>query len=98
MSPEYAVDGKFSTKSDVFSLGVLLLEIVSGAKNRKFSHPDHHQNLLGHAWLLWNEGKAMEITDDCLKQSYDESQVLRCIHVALLFVQKLAEIDQRWHL
>ncbi|XP_022880265.1 G-type lectin S-receptor-like serine/threonine-protein kinase At4g27290 [Olea europaea var. sylvestris] len=51
-SPEYAVDGKFSTKSDVFSLGVLLLEIVSGAKNRKFSHPDHHHNLLGHAWLL----------------------------------------------
>lgn len=48
MSPEYAVDGKYSVKSDVFSFGVLLLEIVSGKKNRSFHHPDHHHNLLGH--------------------------------------------------
>lgn len=48
MSPEYAVDGLFSMKSDVFSFGVLVLEIVSGKKNRGFSHPDHSLNLLGH--------------------------------------------------
>ena len=48
MSPEYAIDGKFSVKSDVFGLGVLLLEIVSGQKNRNFRHPDHHHTLLGH--------------------------------------------------
>ena len=48
MSPEYAVDGRFSVKSDVFSMGVLMLEIVSGMKNRKFLHPNHHHNLLGH--------------------------------------------------
>ena len=48
MSPEYVIDGHYSVKSDVFSFGVLLLEIVSGRKNRGFSHPDHHHNLLGH--------------------------------------------------
>lgn len=48
MAPEYAIDGKFSVKSDVFSLGVLLLEIISGKKNRGFVHPDHHHHLLGH--------------------------------------------------
>ncbi|KAL6314162.1 hypothetical protein AAG906_011905 [Vitis piasezkii] len=48
MSPEYVIDGHFSIKLDVFSFGVLLLEIVSGEKNRGFSHPDHHHNLLGH--------------------------------------------------
>ena len=48
MSPEYAIDGLFSTKSDVFSFGVLVLEIVSGRRNRGFSHPDHKLNLLGH--------------------------------------------------
>ncbi|KAF8018357.1 hypothetical protein BT93_H3291 [Corymbia citriodora subsp. variegata] len=48
MSPEYVFDGKFSVKSDVFSLGVLLLEIVSSKRNRGFQHPDHHHNLLGH--------------------------------------------------
>ena len=48
MSPEYAIDGNFSVKSDVFSFGVLLLETVSGKKNRNFNHPDHQHNLLGH--------------------------------------------------
>ncbi|KAL3598270.1 hypothetical protein D5086_006188, partial [Populus alba] len=48
MPPEYVVDGRFSLKSDVFSFGVLVLEIISGKKNRGFSHPDHCHNLLGH--------------------------------------------------
>ncbi|CAL8150465.1 unnamed protein product [Prunus armeniaca] len=48
MSPEYAVDGNFSVKSDVFSFGVILLEMLSRQKNRGFSNPDYHLNLLGH--------------------------------------------------
>ncbi|KAL5730604.1 hypothetical protein ACHQM5_003405 [Ranunculus cassubicifolius] len=48
MSPEYAIDGNFSMKSDVFSFGVLVLEIISGKRNRGFCHPDHEHNLLGH--------------------------------------------------
>ncbi|KAL2943976.1 hypothetical protein RDABS01_032323 [Bienertia sinuspersici] len=41
MAPEYAIDGHISVKSDVFSFGVLVLEIISGKKNRGFTHPDH---------------------------------------------------------
>ena len=49
MSPEYAIDGLYSTKSDdVFSFGVLVLEIVSGKRKKGFSHPDHSLDLLGH--------------------------------------------------
>ena len=52
ISPEYAANGIFSVKSDVFSFGVLVLEIVSGKKNRGFSHQDHHDNLIGHvSWV-----------------------------------------------
>ena len=40
MSPEYAMEGLFSIKSDVFSFGVLVLEIVSGRKNTSFYHSD----------------------------------------------------------
>ncbi|PON53031.1 Phosphorylase kinase, gamma catalytic subunit, partial [Parasponia andersonii] len=75
MSPEYAVDGKFSVKSDVFSFGMLLLEIVSGKRNARFSHPVHYHNLLGHAWLLWVEGKALELMDPNLEDTCVESQV-----------------------
>lgn len=48
MSPEYAMDGLFSTKSDVFSFGVLVLEIVSGKKNRGFYYASNQLNLIGH--------------------------------------------------
>ncbi|KAL8045299.1 hypothetical protein ABFX02_08G104700 [Erythranthe guttata] len=91
MAPEYAIDGKFSVKSDVFSMGVVILEIVSGKKNRGFRHQDHHHSLLGHAWCMWKENKAMELMDECLNESFDELQVRRCIKVGLLCIQKLVE-------
>ena len=37
MSPEYAMEGLYSTKSDVFSFGVLTLEIITGKKNSNFN-------------------------------------------------------------
>lgn len=52
MSPEYAMDGVFSMKSDVFSFGVLVLEIVSGKKNRGFYHNELDLNLLRYVCLL----------------------------------------------
>ncbi|GLT31625.1 hypothetical protein SLA2020_063510 [Shorea laevis] len=92
MSPEYAVDGHFSIKSDVFSFGVIVLEIISGKKNRGFHHSDHNHNLLGHAWRLWMEERALEVMDTTmLGDAYTVSKVLRCIHVALLCVQKRPE-------
>ncbi|KAF2285905.1 hypothetical protein GH714_008856 [Hevea brasiliensis] len=86
MAPEYAVDGLFSMKSDIFSFGVVL-EIVSGKKNRGFSHPDHSHNLLGHAWKLWMEERSLELVDNML-DSFATSEVLRCINVGLLCVQQ----------
>ncbi|GMN28352.1 hypothetical protein TIFTF001_041159 [Ficus carica] len=90
MSPEYAIDGHFSVKSDAFSFGVMVLEIVSGKKNRGFEHPDHELNLLGHAWKLWNEGRPMDLVD-ILLENVPASEVLRCIQVGLLCVQKRPE-------
>ncbi|KAJ9551491.1 hypothetical protein OSB04_015536 [Centaurea solstitialis] len=91
MAPEYAGEGIFSIKSDVFSFGVLVLEIVSGKKNRGFVDKEHSHNLLGHAWGLHKEGKSLELVAASLHESICSSEVTRSIHVALLCVQPLPE-------
>ncbi|CAN1281442.1 G-type lectin S-receptor-like serine/threonine-protein kinase At4g27290 [Linum perenne] len=92
MAPEYAADGLFSVKSDVFSFGILVLEIISRKKSRGFYHADESSNLIGYAWKLWKEGRALEIMDSSLETecSGNVSQVMRCINIGLLCVQNSA--------
>lgn len=52
MAPEYAIDGIFSIKSDVFSFGVLLLELISGMKNRTHTFHQSDHNLIGHVSII----------------------------------------------
>ncbi|XP_024187709.1 putative receptor-like protein kinase At4g00960 isoform X3 [Rosa chinensis] len=87
MSPEYAVFGRFSTKSDVFSFGIVLLEIVSGKRNNGSYEENYSMNLIGHVWHVWKEGIALDIVDSSL-QSYKHDEVLRCIQIGLLCVQE----------
>ncbi|XP_052201117.1 G-type lectin S-receptor-like serine/threonine-protein kinase SD1-1 isoform X1 [Diospyros lotus] len=91
MSPEYAMSGHFSVKSDVFSFGVLVLEIISGKKNWGFYHPEHDLNLIGHAWRLWNNQTPLELMDKELNETFSEDEVVRCIQVGLLCVQQRTE-------
>ncbi|EXC10165.1 G-type lectin S-receptor-like serine/threonine-protein kinase [Morus notabilis] len=89
MAPEYAFNGLFSTKSDVFSFGILVLEIISGKRCIRFHHENRNLTLIGYAWMLLNEGRPFELIDVCLRDSYDNlPQVLRFIHVGLLCVQQ----------
>jgi len=87
MAPEYAMDGQISIKSDVFSFGVLVLEIITGKRNRGSYEPDLDVNLLGYAWMLWREGRSMELLDEALGGSFHHSRALRCIQLALLCVE-----------
>ncbi|KAL2524564.1 Receptor-like serine/threonine-protein kinase SD1-8 [Abeliophyllum distichum] len=87
MSPEYALDGLFSTKSDVFSFGVVVLEIISGKRNVGFHQSNEDLNLLGHVWRLWSENKALDVVDPILLESCEKSEVIKCINVGLLCVE-----------
>ncbi|KAJ4867575.1 G-type lectin S-receptor-like serine/threonine-protein kinase [Raphanus sativus] len=86
MSPEYALGGMISEKSDIYSFGVLLLEIVSGKKATRFVH-DRTHSIIAYAWGSWCETKGVSIIDESLGDSYSLKEVMRCVHIALLCVQ-----------
>ncbi|ESW12607.1 hypothetical protein PHAVU_008G126800 [Phaseolus vulgaris] len=90
MSPEYAMQGLFSEKSDVFSFGVLALEIVSGRRNSSFHDDEHVLSLLGFAWIQWREGNISSLIDPEVYDPSHNKDILRFIHIALLCVQELA--------
>lgn len=89
MAPEYAIDGLFSVKSDVFSFGILVLETVSGKRNRGLYHSN--QSLVSHVWESYQAGKSSELIDPCLADTSNLSQVLRCVHIGLLCLQEHPE-------
>ncbi|THG23990.1 cysteine-rich receptor-like protein kinase 10 [Camellia sinensis] len=88
MSPEYGMHGQFSVKSDVFSFGVLVLEIISGKKNNTFYKSGNAEDLLSYAWKLWMEERPLDLMDSTLEGSYSRSELIRCIHIGLLCVQE----------
>lgn len=89
MAPEYAIEGRFSEKTDVFSFGVVMLEIATGRKNTGFYHQEGSLNLLGHVWNLWKEGKVESLIDKRISRWEWEAEVMRCMHIGLLCVQEL---------
>ncbi|XP_071707088.1 cysteine-rich receptor-like protein kinase 44 [Rutidosis leptorrhynchoides] len=89
MAPEYAMHGQFSVKSDVFSYGVLVLEMVTGQKNQSFRKGETVEDLLGFAWKSWRNGTASNMIDPTLKTgSGSLRDIIRSIHIGLLCVQE----------
>ncbi|CAG7862534.1 unnamed protein product [Brassica rapa] len=95
ISPEYLMHGQFSRKSDIFSFGVLILEIISGKRNSNFHEIDggSGKSLVTHAWRHWRNGSPLELVDAEIGKNYQSNEVVRCIHIALLCVH--ADPDDR---
>ncbi|KAI3824737.1 hypothetical protein L1987_06208 [Smallanthus sonchifolius] len=88
MAPEYALNGFFSVKSDVFSFGIIVLEIISGKINAGYYHNQQAFSLVSYAWGLWKEKKPLDLLDPTLAESCNSIEVLRCMIVGLLCVQE----------
>ncbi|CAL4969401.1 unnamed protein product [Urochloa decumbens] len=89
MAPEYAVLGHVSTKSDVFSFGVIILEFVTGRRNSVSSSDTMMaQHLLSYVWENWTRGTITGIVDPSLQHNCAENMVLKCAHIGLLCVQE----------
>ncbi|KAL2331784.1 hypothetical protein Fmac_019365 [Flemingia macrophylla] len=80
MAPEYALDGHFSIKSDVFNFGVVFFEILSGKRNTGFYQSKQ-------AWKLWTENKLLDLMDPSLSETCNENQFIKCALIGLLCIQ-----------
>ncbi|WVZ66165.1 hypothetical protein U9M48_015430 [Paspalum notatum var. saurae] len=87
MAPEYAMRGHYSIKSDVFSFGVLILEIVTGRRNGGSYSSDESADLISMVWEHWTTGTLVEIMDPSLSSLAPRDQMVKCIHIGLLCVQ-----------
>ncbi|XP_047045745.1 cysteine-rich receptor-like protein kinase 15 [Lolium rigidum] len=93
MAPEYALHGIFSAKSDVYSYGVLVLEIIAGRRNTFSQYPGtNNEDLLTTVWRHWSHGSVTALLDGCSADGLQPSEMLRCVHVGLLCVQEDAHL------
>ncbi|PSR88139.1 Cysteine-rich receptor-like protein kinase [Actinidia chinensis var. chinensis] len=87
MAPEYVMHGRLSPKADVYSFGVLVLELISGQKNSSFIPSFDDQNLLEWAYRLYKNGKSLDVMDPILASSAVPNQVAMCVQIGLLCTQ-----------
>ncbi|XP_004297920.1 PREDICTED: cysteine-rich receptor-like protein kinase 29-like [Fragaria vesca subsp. vesca] len=87
MAPEYASQGRFSVKSDVFSFGVLLLEMIIGKKSSNFQNGEDEDDLVSYVWRNWRDDTISNIIDPMLTTG-SRSEIIRCIHIGLLCIQE----------
>ncbi|XP_074368207.1 putative leucine-rich repeat receptor-like serine/threonine-protein kinase At3g14840 isoform X2 [Apium graveolens] len=84
MAPEYAMRGYLTDKADVYSFGIVALEIVSGRSNTSNRPKQEPFYLLDWANDLKLEGKLMELVDESLGLEYKQEEALLMINVGLM--------------
>ncbi|KAL5730234.1 hypothetical protein ACHQM5_003082 [Ranunculus cassubicifolius] len=89
LAPEYALRGQLTKKADVYSFGVLTLEVISGRSSAKENWGGTQKLLLEWTWELYKEEKVLELVDPDLEE-YPEDEVVRYIKVALFCTQAIA--------
>ncbi|TVU38667.1 hypothetical protein EJB05_12051, partial [Eragrostis curvula] len=87
MAPEYAMHGHYSVKSDVFSFGVLILEIITGRRCSGSHNFEESVDLLSLVWEHWTTDTIMEIMDSSLRENTPGDLLLKLIHIGLLCIQ-----------
>ncbi|KNA05617.1 hypothetical protein SOVF_188320 isoform A [Spinacia oleracea] len=87
LAPEYALRGQLTRKADIYSFGVLLLEIVCGRCNRNRRLPPADQHLLQRAWRMLEKETLVELVDEAFRVELDIEEASRFCKIALLCTQ-----------
>nr|POE69639.1 putative cysteine-rich receptor-like protein kinase 43 [Quercus suber] len=87
MAPEYLAQGRLTEKVDVYSFGVLVLEIVSGVKNSEFHPTETFETLIVNAWKHFQSNTVLEIIDESIMME-DVGEITRVVQVGLLCTQE----------
>ncbi|XP_077226673.1 putative LRR receptor-like serine/threonine-protein kinase At1g53430 [Tasmannia lanceolata] len=84
MAPEYAMRGYLTDKADVYSFGIVALEIVSGKSNTNYRPKEEFVYLLDWAYVLQEKGTLLELVDPSLGSDYSKEEALRMLNLGLL--------------
>ncbi|XP_035541414.1 cold-responsive protein kinase 1-like isoform X2 [Juglans regia] len=87
LAPEYAIRGQVTRKADIYSFGVLLIEIVSGRNNTNKRLPAEEQYLLQRAWELHEKGELLRLVDASLSDDFNVEEACRFLKIGLLCTQ-----------
>ncbi|GLT53931.1 hypothetical protein SLA2020_271650 [Shorea laevis] len=87
LAPEYAIRGQLTRKADIYSFGVLLVEIVSGRCNTNTRLPIDEQYLLERTWGLYERRELVGLVDTALNGDFDAEQACNFLKIGLLCTQ-----------
>lgn len=87
LAPEYAIRGKLTRKADIYSFGVLLMEIVSGRCHTNRRLPAEEQNLLEMTWTLYEKGMLVELVDESVAGDSNVDEACKYMKIGLLCTQ-----------
>ncbi|KAL2523859.1 Protein kinase superfamily protein [Abeliophyllum distichum] len=92
LAPEYAMKGQLTRKADIYSFGVLLIEIVSGRCNTNSQLPDEEKYILERAWQLHERRELVLLVDTSLNGDFDPEQACRFLKIGLLCTQDFPKL------
>ncbi|XP_062001424.1 L-type lectin-domain containing receptor kinase IX.1-like [Rosa rugosa] len=82
MAPEYAFQGRASKESDMFSFGVVVLEIACG--RRTYQDGEYHVPLFEWVWQSYIAGNLLDVADETLDMEFDPSE-MKCLLIVGLW-------------
>eukprot|EP00258_Populus_trichocarpa_P009884 XP_002316869.3 cold-responsive protein kinase 1 isoform X2 [Populus trichocarpa] len=87
LAPEYAIRGQLTRKADIYSFGVLLLEIVCGRSNTNRRFPLEEQYLVERVWDFYQNLELVNLVDTSLAGDYDVEEACNYLKIGLLCIQ-----------